>query len=225
MKQLTYAIIISSSLAIVSCKKDKTTTARNPDTADRAMVDRFSATAGHLMVRDASNGLPGPGVAINYDAPGKPFLTKGYGPNGEIAEYYNFDVQTTKPAPIYVLFHENESSPVANQLNIVDDIPGDADYNDFWQVMKVTVPAGYVANTVTSYAEIVSAGYNIEPMNALVNCPIVPEGSTASKRFNGGSAALSRGWYKDKVVFYFNFGEDPNLILLPEIKCRWRMCM
>lgn len=56
--------------------------------------------------------------------------------------YYNFDVQPTAPAPIFVLFRQGETTPVANQLDIVDIIPGQAGYNDFWQVMKaLVVPA------------------------------------------------------------------------------------
>ena len=40
----------------------------------------------------------------------------------------------------------------------------------------------------------------------LVNCPVVPDGSTARLRLNE-SAALQSGWYRDKVVKYFSFGE------------------
>ena len=38
-----------------------------------------------------------------------------------------------------------------------------------------------------------------------MNCPIVPEGSTA--RLGGGAHGLTHGWYKDQVVAYFNFDE------------------
>jgi len=181
----------------------------DPDTAPRASVDRFSSDAGTLFVRDAANGLPEANTPIDFDQ-GEPFITQGLGPSGETVQYYNFDVQPTAPAPIYVLFRDGESAPVENQLNIVDVIPGDDGYNDFWQVVRVTVPANYVANTVTSFEAIETAGYTLEPMEALVNCPIVPEGSTASLRLNSGeSPELTRGWYDDMVVYYFNFGEAP----------------
>ena len=97
--------------------------------------------------------------------------------------------------------------PIAGQLNIVDAIPGDTGYNDFWLVTKVTVPASYVANTVTSYAEITAAGYTVTPTDMLVDCPIVPEGSTATLRVGTGPTGLSTGWYRDKVVKYLNFSE------------------
>jgi hypothetical protein len=50
--------------------------------------------------------------------------------------------------------------------------------------------------------------YTISSTNTIVNCPIVPKGSIARKRYSSSeSAALTRGWYKNKVVYYFNFFE------------------
>jgi hypothetical protein len=122
-------------------------------------------------------------------------------------KYYNFDVQPGTPAPIYAFFEAGASSPIVGQLNVIDALPGDAGYNDFWQVMKVTVPNNYVANTIASLSEIQAAGYTITPTNMVVNCPVVPAGSTASLRFGGGSTGLTQGWYRDQVVNYFNFSE------------------
>lgn len=178
----------------------------DPNMAEKAVIDRFSPEAGILFVRDDSNGLPGANQPVNFDE--GPFITQGIGPNGEVVRYYNFDAQPINPAPIYVLFREGETSPVDMQLNIINVIPGDSGYNDFWHVHKVTVPKDYVANTITSYQEIVENGYMEEPLNTIVNCPVVPEGSTADKRFNASeSTGLTNGWYKGKLVFYFNFSE------------------
>lgn len=197
-------------MALMSaCKKDDTMTPtpQNPDTAGDVSIDRFSSSFAHLFVRDASNDFPAANQAIDFDAI-PAFITHGLGPKGQKSTYYNFDVLSTTPAPIYVLFRSGESLPVAEQLNIVNVVPGDAGYNDFWMVEKVTVPSGYVANTVSSYAEIVQKGYSVTPTTTLVNCPVVPKGSVARKRFLAtGSADLTRGWYKNKVVYYFNFLE------------------
>src|SRR6478672_7640208 len=38
--------------------------------------------------------------------------------------YYNFDVQSTAPAPVYVLYREGEDKPVEGQLDIIDTLPG-----------------------------------------------------------------------------------------------------
>lgn len=178
----------------------------NPDDVPVVAVDRFSDTAGMLFQRSSNAALPGPNVPINFDE--GPFITSGLGPNGEMTEYYNFDVMPTAPAPIYVLFREGESTPVDGQLNIIDVIPGDAGYNDFWRVYKVTVPSDYEANSVTSFADVNAQGYAIEATDILVNCPVVPEGSTASKRYTSSEeTGLIRGWYQGQVVYYFTFQE------------------
>jgi hypothetical protein len=104
---------------------------------------------------------------------------------------------------------------VEGQLNLIDVVPGDDGYSDFWHVHKVTVPDDYVANTVTSVAEMMDSGFAIERTDLVVNCPVVPEGSTASKRYGGGASGLVRGWYKDQVVSYFDFSEKMLTVDLP----------
>lgn len=181
--------------------------ALDPETAEKAEIDRFSEDAGMLMVRDDENGLPEAGEAIDFDS-GAPFITTGLGPDGEVVQYYNFDVQALDPAPIYALFYDDDT-PVPSQLNIVGVIPGDDGYNDFWRVNKVTVPDDYVPNTVTSVGALMDAAFDTEELDVLVNCPIVPDGSTAELRIGGGSNGLAMGWYDDMVVYYFSFEEAP----------------
>ena len=178
----------------------------NAETAGEVVVDRFSDDAAHLFMRSANASLPAAGAAIDFDQ--EPFISQGLGPDGRVVRYYNFDVQPTAPAPIFALFYES-GDPVPGQHNIVDDVPGDSDYNDFWQVVKVTVPDGYLANSATSLQDLVDAGYDMEFTDMLVNCPIVPDGSTATLRLNGADTGLTTGWYQGKVVYYFNFFEAP----------------
>lgn len=179
----------------------------DPATAEHVEVDRFSESAGTLQVRTPDNGLPGPNQPVDFDR--APFITRGLGPGGESVRYYNFDVQPSGPAPIYVLFREGESTPVSGQLNVVNVVPGDSGYSDFWQVMKVTVPADYEANSVASLDEIADAGYDVEATPTIVNCPIVPAGSTARLRAGGEPTSLHQGWYQGKIVHYFSFEEAP----------------
>ena len=181
--------------------------AHDPATAEVVSVDRFAEGVGMLQVRTAENGLPGPNEPVDFDQ--GPFITHGFTPEGEVVRYYNFDVQPLLPAPIYVLFREGEGEPVEGQLNIIDAIPGDAGYNDFWNVVKVTVPDDYVANTLVSAAAVQATDFPVQATDVIVNCPVVPRGSTAKKRLNGESTALVRGWYKEKLVYYLNFGEAP----------------
>ena len=215
MKKL---ILFSISMLVIffSCNEDDMPgpTPLNPDTAPEASIDRFSADAGTLFVRDGSNGLPQADEPIDFDQ--VPFITQGLSPMGDIVKYYNFDAQPIHSAPIFALFKEGESSPVTGQLNIIDVIPGDEGYNDFWHVHKVTVPDDYVANTVTSVQQIMDNGYPVERTNMIVNCPVVPDGSTATLRYSSSeSNELFRGWYKDQVVYYFTFAEKDIMVDLP----------
>lgn len=200
-------VMLAASIAIVGCKDNPTAPEPlDPDEAPKVSVDRFSDEAGTLFQRSSKPDLPAPNEPINFDK--APFITKGLGPSGKVVEYYNFDVMPRETAPIFVLFREGEDQPVEDQLNIVNVKPGDEGYNDFWHVHKVVVPSGYTANTATSMADIQEMGYEIEKTTMIVNCPIVPDGSTASKRFTGEeNTGLVRGWYKNQVVYYFSFEE------------------
>jgi hypothetical protein len=222
MKPLVPVVLAAAALAIAGCATTSGSMAdgkammkekgmasampMDPMKSAHAIIDRFGA-AGHLQMRDAMNHLPGANEPVNFDV--SPFVTTGLGPHGETVMYYNFDVQSTAPAPIYVLFRKGENAPVEGQLNIIDAIPGDPGYNDFWQVNKVTVPDDYAANSVASLHAIIACGYPIEKTRTLVNCPVVPASSTATHRLGGSDTGLHMGWYRDTLVFYFNFGESP----------------
>lgn len=210
MKAKILAISLVS-IFLASCNGDDESAAqggRDINTADKVSVDRFSSEAATLMVRNSTNGLPGPNQPINLDQ--GPFITKGLDPQGNSVSYYNFDVQSTTPSPIYVFFREGEEMPVSGQNNIVATIPGDDTYSDFWLVTIVRVPNSYVPNSITSQAEVLSSGYAITATNNVVNCPVVPFGSTASRSFTAGTPSqLTLGWYKGDAVAYFDFSEAP----------------
>lgn len=199
--------LVLAGAAATGCSDDPSGPRRpphDPVTAPRVAVDRFAPGFANLFVRTATNGLPAPDAPIDFDQ--YPFITHGAGPDGQRVSYYNFDVMPDAPAPIFVLYHEGEDTPVQGQLNVIDVLPGDDGYNDFWRVFRVTVPRGYVANTVASLEEIEDAGYPVEATDNIVNCPVVPAGSTASLRL-GGPVGLVQGWYREQVVSYFSFDE------------------
>jgi hypothetical protein len=177
----------------------------DPDKAPVAAVDRFSAAAGHLQVRSDTNGLPGPNAPVDFD--NGPFVTQGLSPQGKPVRYYNFDVQPTQPAPVYVLFRQGESAPLPGQLPLIDALPGEKAYNDFHQVWKVTVPASYVANTITDVAALHKAGYTAIKTDELRNMPVVPDGSVARNRLGGAAAGLQRAWFQGKVAKFLSFDE------------------
>src|SRR5215475_2990212 len=163
----------------------------DPDQAPIAVVDRFSDKAATIYMRTADDRLtghlPGPNEPVDFDT--GPFITQGLSPRtGKPVRYYNFDIQSTTPAPVYVLYREGEDKPVVGQLNIIDTLPGEKGYNDFRQVWKVWVPEDYVANTITDAGALSQAGYKSEKTNMLVNMPVVPDKSIAGPRFRRLSA-------------------------------------
>ena len=152
--------------------------------------------------------FPGPNEPVDFDT--GPFITQGLSPTtGKPVRYYNFDIQGTTPAPIYVLYREGEDKPVVGQLDIIDSLPGDKGYNDFRQVWKVWVPKDYVANTITDAGALSQAGYKSERTDALRNMPVVPDKSIARERLNGESTELQRAWYRGQVAKFFSFDEAP----------------
>ena len=179
----------------------------DPDHAPIAAVDRFSDKAGTLLLRSTDIRLPGPNEPIDFDTP--PLNTLGLSPTGEPALYYHLDVQSTTPAPVYVLYREGEDKPVASQLDIIDTLPGEKGYNDFRQVWKVWVPKDYVANTITDASMLQQAGYKMEKTDKLLNMAVVPDKSRARVRINGGNPELQRAWYRDQVAKFLLFDEAP----------------
>ena len=103
-------------------------------------------------------------------------LTQGWYKGQEVF-YFDFEQPSVQTAPIYAFvtgFNENDEPIfVEGQNNVIDVIPGDENYSAFWDVNLVVVPEDYVANSITSVAEITAGGYDIMPAGLLVNCPVV----------------------------------------------------
>ena len=128
--------------------------------------------------------------------------------------YYDFGMNsatsgaTVIPAPIWAFITgmNDDGTPafVDGQHNVVDVVPGDTGYSDLWEVMLVTVPEDYEADSIKSREEVEASGYDIMPAGIFVNCPIVPEGTT----FENGEQ-LVQGWNKGEAVFYPDFGANP----------------
>jgi hypothetical protein len=117
--------------------------------------------------------------------------------------YLDYGPQANVAVPILAFFRaDSPTTPVAGQRNIIDTIPGQPGYSDFWRVHKVLVPAGYVANTIRSLGDAVASGYTIQETDVVVNCPVVNPGATIT----GSSAAPVLGWYRNRDVFYFDEG-------------------
>ncbi len=171
--------------------------ALSPDDASVLAVDRFS------QERASDLSVPDPGEPIDFDAD---YYEVGLGPDGAEAAYYGLGGSSGFTMPVYQLVDANDA-PIADQLPIVDALPGENAYSDFWQLVLVRVPAGYVANTITSADEVLATDYERVPTVEVHNRPLVPPGSVAALASDAGAPTLA--WYGDDVVHALAFDEAP----------------
>ena len=178
-----------------------------PDFVPIVAIDRFSDSAAVFFLRSLKPSLPAADEPIDFD---EDFLHRALGPNEEVVEFYHFDVQSRTPGRVYVLFDRRGDS-IPSQLPLFDEIPGDAGYNDLRFVVEVSVSdLNYRANSITSVADLRQAGFDTTVTEKLWNCVMVPDGSSATRRFDPTDAVgLMDGWYRDQVVRYLLF-ENPD---------------
>lgn len=158
--------------------------------------------AGYLLGRPAPAAAPGP--VTDLARPTTFPRVDGWFRN-ETKTYLDYGLQPNVAIPILVFFQA--SSPdmaVTGQRNIIDAIPGQPGYSDFWRVYKVLAPSGYVANSIRSLDAAIASGYTIEETNTVVNCPVVNPNATTP----GSSFTLTKGWYRDREVSYFDHGAN-----------------
>mgnify|MGYP001570165275 CR=1 FL=1 len=156
--------------------------------------------AGYYLGRPAPAGAPGP-VDQLPRANTIPRVD-GWYRNASVS-YLDYGAQSNVAVPLLAFFHaESPTTPIAGQGNIIDTIPGQPGYSDFWRVYKVLAPSGYVANSIRSLADAVASGYTIEATDLVVNCPVVNPGAT----IQGSSMPAVSGWYRNREVFYFDHG-------------------
>lgn len=156
--------------------------------------------AGYYLGRPGPASVPGPvdGLSRANTIP----RIDGWYRNASVS-YLDYGPQSNVAVPILVFFQAaSPTTPVAGQRNIIDTIPGQPGYSDFWRVYKVLVPSGYVANSIRSLGDAVGSGYTIEATDLIVNCPVVNPNAT----IQGSSATPVSGWYRNREVFYFDQG-------------------
>ena len=178
--------------------------ARAPTPPSPDAIDRFSEQAGHLLVRSPKHPLPAPGEPIDFDKP--PFIIQSLGPDGGVVRYYDFDVQRATPATLYRATRAGAREPIAGQLDIVDVLPGDVTYSDFFRVAWVEVPASFVPGSWKSYADIEAAHAPVALDTQILDCPVVPHGSTAREGEGVAPAVPTELWYRGTKIDCLRFG-------------------
>ena len=164
--------------------------------------------AGYLLTRPATTPPSSPAPVDHLARPSTFPRVNGWYKNGNIT-YLDYGTSANVSQPILVFFQAaSPNTTVVGQMNIIDSIPGQPGYTDFWRVHKVLVPSSYVANTIRSFEEAVASGYAIQATTTIVNCPVVnPNATTPGTLFT-----KTTGWYRDRNVFYFDYGpRSPGL--------------
>lgn len=117
--------------------------------------------AGYVLTRPVPPSAPTP--VDNLARPSTFPRVDGWYRNGDIT-YLDYGISTNVSVPILVFFQAADpNTAVVGQRNIIDTIPGQPGYSDFWRVHKVLVPSSYVANTIRSFEQAVGSGYTIQP--------------------------------------------------------------
>lgn len=117
--------------------------------------------------------------------------------DGEEVFYPDFGANPATVAPIWVFIRgmNDDGTPdfVEGQHNVIDTVPGDADYTAFWQVNMVTVPADYEPDSIRSAADVVNAGFEITETDMVVNCPVVEVAAAVGEAPSGAPSAGTGG--------------------------------
>ncbi len=174
-----------------------------------------------------------PGLFVNCPIVGAnstlvegPELTTGWY-RDEPVFYPDFGGNDPLAIPIWVFINgfNDDGTPdfFEGQNNIIDKVPGEEGYSDFWRVNLVTVDATYEANTFTSAAQVLASSLEVTETDLLVNCPVVrPDSDSASgeprppalvrsARPEAKAFDLVDGWYRGDDVTYFDFGMQSPL--------------
>jgi hypothetical protein len=103
-------------------------------------------------------------------------LTQGWY-QGAPVFYPDFGLNPPVAIPIWAFITGMDSGGnpifVEGQHNIIDSVPGDADYSAFWRVNLVTVPEDYEPDSITDAADVNEMGYEVTETDLVVNCPVV----------------------------------------------------
>ena len=117
---------------------------------------------------------------------------------GQTIHYYDYGPIKLRPgnrlAPIWTV-----TNGVSGQHNIVDTVPGRADYTPLWQLTTVTFKPGMTPHLLRSRSDVETARQHgevtIAATRTVVNCPVLGFGQ---KRIAGFSAG--------KTIHYYDLG-------------------
>jgi hypothetical protein len=138
-------------------------------------------------------------TASNAATPAKQPVAAGFY-RGQTIHYYDFGpiklAAGNKVAPIWAV-----TNGAAGQHNIIDTVPGQADYSPLWQVNMVTWKSGVTPRLLESADDVKQAEkageVSLQQTDIVVNCPVL---GFAQKRIEGFSNGHQIHYYDDGPV-------------------------
>jgi hypothetical protein len=108
---------------------------------------------------------------------------------GRTISYYDFGPIKLKPgnklAPLWAV-----TNGAAGQHNIIDTVPGRADYSPLWQINMVTFKAGMTPHLLKSKANVEAAvksgEVTVKSTTTVVNCPVLGFGQKKVAGYSNG---------------------------------------
>ena len=135
----------------------------------------------------------------------------------DLGTHSSLDGDTTAIADVWVFIDgfDNDGAPrfIPGHPALFDVVPGQEGYSDLWDVHFVIVPSGYDSSAIRSLAALQASGLEIVAAEMLVDCPVVPAGSTIED-----GCKLRSAWSRGSEVVYFDFGvtsPTPMRVWLP----------
>ena len=147
-----------------------------------------------VMLAFVALAIAAPAAAMG---PAKQPATAGFY-RGQSIEYLDFGAiklaSGNRLAPIWAV-----TNGVTGQHNIIDTVPGQADYSPLWQVNMVTFKTSVTPRLLKSKADVdgaLKAGdVTVTKTNMVVNCPVLGFGQKRAAGFSGGH-----------VIHYYDLG-------------------
>lgn len=153
------------------------------------------------------------------DRTGEMPVHKGY-LDSKVVEFYRFGTYFASSVPpyiefpglgvhdMYVMADKNGSIALGNgQDPIIDTLPSQAQYTDFFEIVAFRPDSDYVANDIKSKGTLVRAGFQRTRTGGIVTCPVV--GPKATLATPSGTALYTQKlkpiqvWFRKKRTHCF----------------------
>jgi hypothetical protein len=101
---------------------------------------------------------------------------------------------------------DEEDVPIPDQLDIITVNIGEEGYSDLREIIHVTVPDDYEANSVTSADELLEQDWPQTPTGETYNIPV----ARANSQLQGRDHDPISLWLDGEELTAFNFGQNPD---------------